>query len=140
MPLLEIKNLKVAFKTQRGNFFAVNGLSLSLEAGETLALVGESGSGKSVSAMSVLRLLDDNGKIEEGEILFCEEGETLDLAKIPLQKMYSIRGNRICMIFQEPMTALNPVFSIEKQLCEPLIIHRGLTKKAAKDSMLVWKI
>ena len=133
MALLEVKNLKVAFQTDRGSFFAVDDLSFAVNEGETLAIVGESGSGKSVSAMSVLRLLDTNGKIAEGEILFSENGKTLDLTKLPLEKMYSIRGNRISMIFQEPMTALNPVFSIERQLCEPLLIHRGMTKKAAKE-------
>ena len=133
MALLEVKNLKVAFQTDRGSFFAVDDLSFAVNEGETLAIVGESGSGKSVSAMSVLRLLDTNGKIAEGEILFSENGKTLDLTKLPLEKMYSIRGNRISMIFQEPMTALNPVFSIERQLYEPLLIHRGMTKKAAKE-------
>lgn len=131
MSLLEIKNLRVVFRTERGEFNAVHDLSLALEEGETLALVGESGSGKSVTAMSILRLIDPNGRIEKGEILFFENGE-IDLVKLPLQKMYSIRGNRISMIFQEPMTALNPVFSVERQLCEPLLIHRGMTKKAAE--------
>lgn len=136
MSLLEIKNLQIIFKTERGEFSAVKDLSLSLEEGETLALVGESGSGKSVSALSILRLLDGNGRIEKGEVLFSEKGETIDLVKLPLQKMYSIRGNRISMIFQEPMTALNPVFSVERQLLEPLLIHRGLTKKEGKVEAL----
>ena len=136
MALLEIKNLKVEFTMRQGKFFAVDDLSLTIDEGETLAIVGESGSGKSVSAMSVLRLLDGNGKITQGEILFSENGGKIDLAKLPQEKMYSIRGNRISMIFQEPMTALNPVFSVEKQLCEPLFIHRGMTRKAAKEEAI----
>ena len=133
MALLEIKNLKVEFKTEQGKFFAVDDLSLSLEEGETLAIVGESGSGKSVTATSILRLLDPNGRIAQGQILFSEKGETVDLTTLPQEKMYSIRGNRISMIFQEPMTALNPVFTVERQLCEPLFIHRKMKKKAAKE-------
>ena len=132
MSLLEIKNLCVEFRTRKGIARAVNDVSFALEQGKTLALVGESGSGKSVSAMSILRLLDENGYIASGEILF-DDGEKIDLAKLPIEKMYSIRGNRISVIFQEPMTALNPVFSIEKQLCEPFMIHQKLGKKQAKE-------
>jgi len=110
---------------------AVEDVSFSLEGGKTLAIVGESGSGKSVTAMSILRLLDENGKIEGGEIRFQMGEETLDLAKIPLSKMYEIRGNRISMIFQEPMTALNPVFTIGRQLSEPFLIHQKKSKEEA---------
>jgi len=127
MALLETKNLHTYFKTRRGIVKAVNGVSYSIEPGKTLGVVGESGSGKSVSAMSILRLLDGNGYIDSGEILF--EGQ--DLTKIHMNEMYSIRGNKISVIFQEPMTALNPVFSIERQLSEPFIIHRGMNKKDA---------
>ncbi|MBR2375711.1 MAG: ABC transporter ATP-binding protein [Clostridia bacterium] len=136
MPLLEIKNLRTAFRTRKGVVRAVNDVSFTLHEGKTLAIVGESGSGKSVSAMSILRLLDGNGYIESGEILFTENGKTLDLAQLPLAKMYGIRGNRISVVFQEPMTALNPVFTVEKQLCEPFLIHQGLTKKEAKKQAL----
>ena len=114
MPLLEIKNLHTYFKTKKGIVKAVNDVSYSLEAGKTLGIVGESGSGKSVSSMSILNLLDGNGYIADGEILF--EGE--DLAKLSDKKMYKIRGNAISVIFQEPMTSLNPVFTVEKQLSE----------------------
>lgn len=134
MALLQVKDLQVAFQTRKGKVRAVNGVSFSVEEGKTLALVGESGSGKSVSAMSILRLLDENGEIEGGEILFDEggRGEVTDLIKLPIDKMRQIRGNRISVVFQEPMTALNPVLSIGRQLSEPFIIHRGLTKKQAK--------
>ena len=131
--LLQVKNLTVEFQTRKGVFRAVDGVSFSMERGKTLAIVGESGSGKSVTAMSVLRLLDDNGKIVSGEILFKTEAETTDLVQLALKKMYGIRGNRISVIFQEPMTALNPVFSIARQLSEPFRIHRGLSKKQARE-------
>jgi len=115
-------------------------VSFSLEKGKTLAIVGESGSGKSVTAMSILRLLEENGYIASGRILFEDEnGETIDLASLPQEKMYEIRGNQISVIFQEPMTALNPVLTVKKQLCEPFIIHRKASKKvaaAAAEKML----
>lgn len=133
MPLLEVKNLHTYFKTKKGIVKAVNDVSYSLEPGKTIGIVGESGSGKSVSAMSVLRLLDGNGYIAEGEVLFDNDGKIEDLTKLPLEKMYEIRGNRISVIFQEPMTSLNPVFSIKKQLAEPFIIHQGMTKKQAEE-------
>ena len=118
-PLLEVKNLKTFFKTRNGIVKAVND--------KTLGIVGESGSGKSVSAMSVLRLLDANGYIAGGTVTF--DGQ--DLSKVTTEQMYHIRGNRISVIFQEPMTSLNPVFSVKKQLSEPFIIHQGMSKKEA---------
>ncbi len=127
MALLEVKNLHTYFKTRKGIVKAVNDVSYTVEAGRTLGVVGESGSGKSVSAMSILRLLDGNGYIAEGEILF--EGE--DLTKVSMEEMYRIRGNKISVIFQEPMTSLNPVFTVSKQLSEPFIIHQGMSKKEA---------
>nr|MBR6777930.1 ABC transporter ATP-binding protein [Clostridia bacterium] len=132
MPLLEVNNLHTYFKTRKGTVKAVNDVSFTLDEGKTLGIVGESGSGKSVTAMSILRLLEENGYIASGEILFTESGETLNLAALPKEKMYSIRGNKISVIFQEPMTALNPVFTVERQLSEPFLIHRGLTKKQAR--------
>lgn len=136
MPLLEVKNLHVQFRTRKGTVRAVNDVSFALDEGKTLGIVGESGSGKSVSAMSVLRLLDENGYIESGEIGFYLDGERIDLAQLPIEKMYGIRGNRISVIFQEPMTALNPVFSVQRQLSEPFIIHRKLSKKQARAEAL----
>ena len=130
MALLETKDLHTFFKTRRGIVKAVNGVSYSIDAGKTLGIVGESGSGKSVSAMSILKLLDGNGYVDSGEILF--DGK--DMTKISINEMYKIRGNKISVIFQEPMTALNPVFSIERQLSEPFIIHRGMNKKQAAEA------
>jgi peptide/nickel transport system ATP-binding protein len=134
--LLEVKNLRVCFHTRKGLVRAVDGANFSLNTGETLAIVGESGSGKSVSAMSILRLLDSNGFIEEGEILFENDGVKMDLAKVPMEQMYSIRGNRISVIFQEPMTALNPVFTIGRQLREPFLIHQNMSKKQAQSAAI----
>ena len=132
MSLLKINDLHVSFRTRKGEIEAVRGVSFALDKGKTLALVGESGSGKSVTAMSVLKLLDENGYISAGEVLFTDEnGGSIDLAKLPKEKMYAIRGNRISMIFQEPMTALNPVLSIKRQLCEPFMIHQNMRKKQA---------
>lgn len=126
-PLLEVKNLKTFFKTRNGTVKAVNDVSYCIYPGKTLGIVGESGSGKSVSAMSVLRLLDANGYIAGGTVTF--DGQ--DLSKVSTEQMYHIRGNRISVIFQEPMTSLNPVFSVQKQLSEPFIIHQGMSKKEA---------
>ena len=132
MALLEVKNLHTYFKTRKGIVKAVNDVSYSLEPGRTIGIVGESGSGKSVSAMSILQLLDGNGYIAEGEILF----EGRDLTKLSQQEMYEIRGNKISVIFQEPMTSLNPVFTVKRQLSEPFIIHQKLNKKQAGKKAL----
>ena len=132
MPLLEVKNLRTFFKTKKGIVKAVNDVSYSLEPGKTIGIVGESGSGKSQSAMSILRLLDSNGYIESGEIIF----EDKDLTKVSMEEMYALRGNAISVIFQEPMTSLNPVFTVDKQLSEPFIIHQGMSKKQAHEQAL----
>ena len=127
MPLLEVKHLHTFFTTKRGIIKAVNDVSYTVEAGKTLGVVGESGSGKSVSAMSILKLLDGNGYIAEGEIIF--DGK--NIRECSVEDMYKIRGNDISVIFQEPMTSLNPVFTIEKQISEAFIVHQGLSKKEA---------
>ena len=132
MALLELHDLHTFFRTKKGIVKAVNGVSYSVEEGKTLGVVGESGSGKSVSAMSILQLLDGNGYIDSGEILF----EGRDLSKISMDELYSIRGNKISVIFQEPMTSLNPVFTVERQLSEPFMIHRGMNKKDASKAAL----
>jgi len=132
MPLLELKNVHTYFSTKRGTVRGVDGVSYSVESGRTLGIVGESGSGKSVSAMSILRILDGNGYIHSGEILF--EGQ--DLVKTPLEELYKIRGNRISFIFQEPMTSLNPVFTVERQIGESYIIHQGMSKKEAHAKVI----
>ena len=121
MSLLEIKNLTTVFDTDRGTVTAVDDVSFSIEAGETLGVVGESGCGKSVTALSVMRLLQKpTGRIAGGKILM--NGE--DLLAIPEADMRSIRGNKISMIFQEPMTSLNPVFSVCNQISEPVMLAR----------------
>lgn len=132
MALLEVKHLHTYFKTRKGIVKAVNDVSYELESGRTVGIVGESGSGKSVSAMSILRLLDGNGYIDSGEILF--EGK--DLTKLKIDELYKIRGDKISVIFQEPMTSLNPVFTVKKQLAEPFIIHRGMKKKQANAEVI----
>ncbi len=120
MALLEVKNLKTQFFTEEGIVHAVDGVSYDVEEGETLGLVGESGCGKSVSALSILRLIPNPpGKIVQGEIMF--EGE--DLLKLDEEEIRHIRGNRIAMVFQEPMTSLNPVLTIGRQLTEALELH-----------------
>ncbi len=130
--LLEVKNLHTFFSSRRGVIKAVNDTSYLVHEGETLGIVGESGSGKSVSAMSILRLLDENGYIDSGEIMF----DGRDLTKISLDEMYEVRGNDISVIFQEPMTSLNPVFTIEKQISEVFMIHQNMDKKqAAKEAV-----
>lgn len=132
MALLEVKHLHTFFKTRKGIVKAVNDVSYSLEPGRTIGIVGESGSGKSVSAMSILRLLDGNGYIDSGEVIF--EGQ--DLTKLKIDELYKIRGDKISVIFQEPMTSLNPVFTIKKQIAEPFIIHRGMKKKQAEQEVI----
>ena len=132
MALLELKDLHTFFKTKKGIVKAVNGVSYSVEAGKTLGVVGESGSGKSVSAMSILHLIDKNGYIDSGEVLF----NGRDVSHISIEEMYQLRGNDISVIFQEPMTSLNPVFTVEKQLMEPLVVHQGMSKKEAKAQVV----
>ncbi len=132
MALLEVKNLHTFFETKKGIVRAVNDVSYSVEAGKTLGIVGESGSGKSVSAMSIIKLLDGNGYIDSGEIIF--DGKSL--IDVPIKEMPSIRGNDISVIFQEPMTSLNPIFTIEKQIAEPFIIHQKMTKKEAAKKVV----
>lgn len=132
MALLEVKHLHTFFKTRKGIVKAVNDVSYTLEQGRTIGIVGESGSGKSVSAMSILRLLDGNGYIDSSEVIF--EGQ--DLTKLKIDELYKIRGDKISVIFQEPMTSLNPVFTVKKQIAEPFIIHRGMKKKQAEQEVI----
>ena len=120
-PLLDVQNLSVSFRTDRGTVRAVDDVSFHVDAGETLAIVGESGSGKSVTALSLLRLLDAAGSVDGGRVVF--DGE--DLLKLDKRAIRAIRGDRIAMIFQEPMSSLNPVLTIGKQVAEPIRLHRG---------------
>lgn len=130
--LLEVKNLHTYFFTNKGTVRAVHGVDFTIEAGKTLGIVGESGSGKSVTAFSILNLLDHPGKIVDGEIMF--NGK--NLVGINKAAMRHIRGNDISMIFQEPMTSLNPVHTIGRQLSEPIILHQGKSKKEAWNASI----
>ena len=133
VPVLSIRDLKTYFYTQEGVSRAVDGVSYNVIRGETLGVVGESGCGKSVTALSILRLIPSPpGKIVSGEIIF--EGQ--NLLDLPLGKMREIRGNKISMIFQEPLTSLNPVFTIGSQLSKVFILHQNLTKKEAKKKTI----
>ena len=129
-PLLEVKDLATYFYTMEGVVKAVDGVSYDIEAGETLGLVGESGCGKSVSALSIMGLIPwPPGRVINGEVLF--DGE--DLLKMKGSEMRAIRGNDIAMVFQEPMTSLNPVLTIGRQLTETMELHLNLDKQGAKE-------
>ena len=130
--ILEVKNLCTSFFTEEGEVKAVNGVSFSVPSGRTLGIVGESGSGKSITSLSILRLIQSPGKIKSGEILF--DGK--DLLQLSEKDMRKIRGNEISMIFQEPMTSLNPVFTIGEQISEVYQIHRNLSKREAKEKSI----
>ncbi len=133
MSLLQVRDLKTYFYTDDGVVRAVDGISYDLTEGETLGLVGESGCGKSVSALSILRLIPyPPGRIVGGEVIF----DGRDLLKITDEEIRHIRGNRIAMVFQEPMTSLNPVLTIGLQIGEALELHRGLDRKAAREEVV----
>jgi oligopeptide transport system ATP-binding protein len=121
-PLLQVRNLTTRFRTERGEVTAVDNVSFDVAPGETLAIVGESGSGKSVTALSILRLIPNPpGRIESGQILF----EGRDLVTLSDSEIRAVRGDRIAMIFQEPMTSLNPTITVGRQIAEPMNLHRG---------------
>jgi peptide/nickel transport system ATP-binding protein len=129
-PLLQVQNLQVEFKTRRGQALVLNGVDFELNAGETLCIVGESGCGKSMTALALLGLIPmPPGRVAAGHILF--QGE--DLLQASDERMRQVRGNRISMIFQEPMTSLNPVFSVGDQIGESLRLHRGLDARQARE-------
>lgn len=125
--VLEVRNLQTSFSTDKGEVRAVDGVSFDVPKGKTIGIVGESGSGKSITSLSILRLLAENGKIKGGEIRY--KGE--DLTKVSEKRMRELRGNEISMIFQEPMTSLNPVYTVGQQISEALISHQGMNKKQA---------
>ena len=133
-PIVQIENLRVEFQTKNGTVVGVEDVSFSINPGETVAIVGESGSGKSVSSLSLMRLVEfGGGKITGGKLLFSRTpDQEIDLSTADKSLMKSIRGNEIGMIFQEPMTALNPVFTVERQLTEGLRVHKGLSKIEAR--------
>ncbi|MEA3408390.1 MAG: ABC transporter ATP-binding protein [Chloroflexota bacterium] len=129
-PLLQVKNLKTEFVTQDGIVQAVNGISFTLDAGETLGIVGESGCGKSVSVLSMMRLIPQPpGRIVDGEVLF----EGRDLLQVSEKEIRRVRGNDIAMIFQDPMTSLNPVLTIGRQISEALELHLDMNKNEARE-------
>ncbi|NLW22959.1 MAG: ABC transporter ATP-binding protein [Tissierellia bacterium] len=131
--LLEVKNLKTYFYTDDGIVKEVDGVNFSVDAGKTMGIVGESGCGKSITAMSILRLIPDPpGKIVDGEVIFNEE----DLTKVSDKRIREIRGNDISMIFQEPMTSLNPVFTVGYQIEEVLMLHQKLEEKEAREKAI----
>ncbi len=135
MPLIEVRGLKTYFHTERGIVRAVDGVDFTIEPEKTLGIVGESGCGKSMTALSILRLIPSPpGRIEAGKILFYRKGEAIDLATLNPRgrQIRSIRGNEIAMIFQEPMTSLNPVYTIGDQIGETIILHQRLGKRAAR--------
>ena len=132
-PILEVKNLRTAFRVEQGDIFAVDDVSFHIGAGETLGIVGESGCGKSVTSLSIMRLIPNPpGRIESGEIKF--KGK--NILNLSMQEMRKIRGNEISMIFQEPMTSLNPVFTIGDQIMESVILHQKLSKADARKKAI----
>ena len=127
-PLLEVRDLRVGFQTEQGLLTAVDEVSFTLESGKMMGLVGESGCGKSVTARTLIRLLEQpSGRVLKGEVLL----EGRDVLSLPLEAMRRIRGNEIAMIFQEPMTALNPVHRVGHQIVENLLLHEEMSAQAA---------
>ena len=131
-PVLEVKNLRTSFRTERGKVTAVDGVSFSLGKGEILGVVGESGCGKSATAQSILRLFDETYTTHEGEVWF--EGQ--DLLSLPAAAMHSVRGNHISMIFQDPLSSLNPVYTIGNQIAEAILIHKNVSRREANARVL----
>ncbi len=137
MPLLEVENLRVAFHTRTGVTRAVNDVSFTLHPGETLGLVGESGSGKSVTCAALLGLIPQPpGRVEGGRATFGDNGNTLDLLRASRRELADVRGRRVAMIFQDPMTSLNPYLRVGEQLVEPLQIHGAIPRADARARAL----
>src|SRR5438552_4525632 len=136
-PLIDIQDLRTQFATDDGIVTAVDGVSFTIPRGKTVGLVGESGCGKSVTALSLLQLVPTPGRIAGGQILYDRKGEAepLDIAALPPRsdRMRAIRGNEIAMIFQEPMTSLNPVYTIGDQISEAIALHQGLNRRQARQ-------
>ena len=132
-PLLEVKGLSTQFGAGPTAVHAVSDISFSVEQGSVLGVVGESGSGKSVTALSIMRLIDAPGKITAGQVILHDNGQAPDLLALPRQNMEHIRGDKISMIFQDPMTSLNPVLTIGYQIMEPLRVHRNMSSRMAGE-------
>ncbi|HEY4200815.1 MAG TPA: ABC transporter ATP-binding protein [Devosiaceae bacterium] len=137
-PVLRVENLKTYFDTDRGLVKSVDGVSFDIRRGETLAVVGESGSGKSVTSLSIMALLDKaHGRVVDGVLSFSDkDGRTVDLRTASDAEMRKIRGNDISMIFQEPMTSLNPVFTVGDQIAEAIILHQNLSRPEARKAAI----
>jgi len=135
-PLLEVTDLKTEFRLSQGTVHAVNGVSFGLAQGEVLGIVGESGSGKSVTALSILRLIEPPGRVAGGQAVLHENGKAINLLALPESEMQEVRGNKISMIFQDPMTSLNPVLTVGYQLMEPLRQHRGMSEDQARQEAI----
>ena len=131
-PLVEIQNLKTYFDTDEGTVKAVDDVSMAIPKGQTLGLVGESGCGKSVTALSIIRLISEPGRIAGGRITMYNGGGPVDLTALPEPEMRKIRGGEIAMIFQEPMTSLNPVFTVGNQIVEAVLLHQDADKAEAR--------
>ena len=128
VPLLDVRDLRTSFLTPQGEARAVDGISFSIDAGQTLGLVGESGCGKTMTALSILRLIPPAGRIAGGEIVF----DGRNLLALSEREMRQVRGNDIAMVFQEPMSSLNPVFTVGNQIAEAVRLHQGLSRRAAR--------
>ena len=136
-PVLEIEGLRVAFRARRSAVTALRDVGVALGAGRTLALVGESGSGKSVTSLSVMGLLPRNGAVEAGRILYRRrDGTRVDLARLDETRFRAIRGREIAMIFQEPMSSLNPLFTVGDQIGEMLLLHTDLDARARRRRVI----
>ena len=134
--LLKVENLQTQFRLGKETVRAVNGVSFSIAEGEVLGLVGESGCGKTVTSLSLMRLIEPPGEITGGEVIFHDADKQIDLLKLSDKELENILGNRIAMIFQDPMTSLNPVLTIGFQIAETLRVHRRFSKKAAKEKTI----
>ena len=132
--LLEVKSLVTEFRLSQGTVHAVNGVSFTLHEGEVLGIVGESGCGKSVTALSIMRLIDIPGRIKKGEVWLRSKTGDINLLKLSRKQMERVRGNKISMIFQDPMTSLNPVLTVGYQIMEPLKLHRGMSESQARET------
>lgn len=130
--ILEVKNLKTSFFTKKGEVQAVRGVSFDIRKNEIVGLVGESGSGKSITSKSIMRLIAHPGKITDGEVVFNNK----DLLKLSDKEMRNIRGNEISMVFQDPMTALNPLLKVGKQMSEIIMRHQNLSKEEAREKSI----
>jgi peptide/nickel transport system ATP-binding protein len=137
-PLLEVKNLVTQFKSEDEYVKAVNDISFTLHQGETIGIVGESGSGKSVTSLSIMQLIPNPpGKITNGEIIYhTKDNKTVDLVKTDKESMRQYRGNEIAMIFQEPMTSLNPVITCGQQVMEAILLHQKVSKQVARERVM----